>query len=71
VASSILTIQLNGEPKDFEAPLTVADLIRRIELHVSAVAVAVNSEIVPRSEFPTFSVNDRDRVEIIRAVAGG
>lgn len=71
MASIPLTIQLNGEPKDFEAPLTVAELIHSIAIPVSAVAVAVNSEIVPRSEFMTFQVRDRDRVEIVRAVAGG
>ena len=71
MASFPLTIQLNGETKALEAPLTVSDLIQRIAIPVSAVAVAVNSEIVPRSDFNTFLVKDRDRVEIIRAVAGG
>ncbi|HSA58272.1 MAG TPA: sulfur carrier protein ThiS [bacterium] len=71
MASIPLTIQLNGVTKAFEAPLTVADLIHRIEIPSPSVAVAVNSEIVPRSEFQSYQVKDRDRVEIIRAVAGG
>jgi thiamine biosynthesis protein ThiS len=65
------TILLNGEPRDFEDPLTIERLIRSAGLLSASVAVAVNSEVVPRSEFETFALKERDRVEIIRAVGGG
>ena len=35
------------------------------------VAVARNSEIVPRSEFEAVRIEDGDRIEIVQAIGGG
>lgn len=67
----MISIQLNGEKKVFEDSLTIQELIRQIQVPTQTVAVAVNSEIVPRSAFDRVRVQDKDRVEIIRAVGGG
>jgi thiamine biosynthesis protein ThiS len=67
----VISIHLNGEARTFEGPITVEELIRRIEIPSPSVAVAVNSEIVPRSEFDRRRLQTDDRVEIIRAVGGG
>lgn len=66
-----ITIHINGEERAFESPLTIAELIRQIQAPSPSVAVAVNSEIVPHSEFPTFTVKAQDRIEIVQAVGGG
>ena len=67
----MISIQLNGEIREFEDSLTLQELIQRIQIPSQAIAVAVNSEIVPRSGFERVRVRDKDRVEIIRAVGGG
>lgn len=54
-----------------EEALTVQGLIRKIQIHSPAIAVAVNSEIVPRSSFDAVLLKDNDRIEIIRPVGGG
>lgn len=66
-----ITIQVNGQPFTFEESINIQDLIRKIQLHSPAIAVAVNSEIVPRSSFDNIKLRDQDRVEIIRPVGGG
>ncbi len=66
----MITVHINGEDRTFEQALTVAQLIQNIQIAPS-VAVAVNSEIVPRSEFTTFTVAHNDWVEIVQAVGGG
>lgn len=67
----MVTIQVNGEPLTIEEALTVQELIRKIQIHSPAIAVAVNSEIVPRSSFEAVRLKADDRVEIIRPVGGG
>jgi len=67
----VITVQVNGKPLELEDTLTVQELIQKIQIPSPSVAVAVNSEIVPRSEFSTFAVKEQDRVEIVQAVGGG
>jgi sulfur carrier protein len=35
------------------------------------IAVALNGEVVPRTRWKEVTLNDSDRVEILRAVGGG
>ncbi len=44
-----VTILLNGERRELPGPLTVAELLRRIELRPEQVAVEVNRDLVPRA----------------------
>ncbi len=67
----MLTIQINGETRELQEAVTVQQFIQDIGISSRALAVAVNSEIVPRSEFDRVRLRDRDRIEIIRAVGGG
>jgi sulfur carrier protein len=62
---------LNGESHSTPAPLTVLELLRNFELEKRRVAVAINSEVVPRSRFADVLVRDGDKVEVIHAVGGG
>lgn len=67
----MISIRINGESREFEDSITIQELIQRIQLTSQTIAVAVNSEIVPRSAFEKVRVQDKDHVEIIRAVGGG
>ena len=42
-----------------------------LEPERSGIAVAVNGEVVPRSQWPVYELNDGDVVEIITAMQGG
>ncbi len=63
-------IQVNGHEEAFGGE-TVADLIERLEIEVRGVAVAIDGEIVRRSEWSTTFVPDGSRVEVVTAAAGG
>lgn len=66
-----MRILLNGETRDFPAPMTVLGLLAAIGLGDKRVAVEVNREVVPRSRHETQALADGDRVEIIQAIGGG
>jgi thiamine biosynthesis protein ThiS len=67
----MLMLNLNGEDRRFGAPLTVAELIRKLEIKAVAVAVEVNRAIVPRSQHESHLLKDGDQVEIVTFVGGG
>jgi sulfur carrier protein len=63
-------ITVNGEPHDVVG--TVDDLLDALGIEVRrGMAVAVDAEVVPKSEWSTTQVADGARVEIVTAVQGG
>lgn len=67
----MIEIQLNGEPKQVAAGSTIADLIATEGLGNRRVAVEVNLEIVPRSQYDRHPIAAGDRIEIVHAIGGG
>lgn len=66
-----ITLSLNGESKTYPAPLSVAQLLGRLELDTRKVAVERNEEIVPRSTYTQTGLRDGDRLEIVHFIGGG
>jgi len=64
---------VNGEEKEFEKELTVMELLEamKVKFREVGLAVAINEEIVPKSEYQTRKVKEGDRVEIVQLVGGG
>ena len=66
-----LTIILNGDPFEIAAPLTVTDLLARLEIDARRVAVEHNLVVVKRDAFGATTITDGDEVEIVNFVGGG
>ena len=66
-----VTIILNGEPYDLTRPLTVSELLTRLEIDSRRVAVEHNLTIVKRSAFDSTVVAEGDAIEIVNFVGGG
>jgi thiamine biosynthesis protein ThiS len=66
-----LRITLNGEPFELDSPLSVADLLTRLDIDARRVAVEHNLSILKRHLFADTLINDGDRVEIVNFVGGG
>jgi len=67
----MITITLNGEELQIEQNTNIDQLLLRLNLDNKRLAVEVNQEIVPRSEFSTHMLNDGYKVEIVQAIGGG
>ena len=67
----MIELTINGERRSFEAPLTAADLIERLELGGRRLALERNGQIVPRGTYVHERLSDGDRLEIVVAVGGG
>ncbi len=66
-------ITVNGEKRDFQRELTVEELLRELDIKVREVgfAVAINEEVVPKSEYTRRKIKEGDRIEIVQLVGGG
>ena len=62
---------VNGEARELPDGLTVGKLLETLGTARTGVAVARNECIVRRTEYDSVRIDDGDRVEIIKAVAGG
>lgn len=66
-----MNIVVNGTPREITENATAAQLIEQLGLTGKRLAMEVNQEIVPRSEFPSYHFQPEDRVEIVHAIGGG
>jgi thiamine biosynthesis protein ThiS len=66
-----LHITLNGDRTEVAGPLTVGELLTRLEIDARRVAVEHNLIVVKRAAFGDTVVRDGDQVEIVNFVGGG
>ncbi|HKR95391.1 MAG TPA: sulfur carrier protein ThiS [Candidatus Angelobacter sp.] len=66
-----MTLQINGEQRDFPDDLTVAGLVAQLGMKTDRVAVELNLEIVPRSNWETTALKSGDKLEVVHFVGGG
>jgi len=62
---------VNGNLHRVASCVTIASLLRELDVPVDGVAVAVNRLVVPRSAHASTTLSPKDSVEIIHAVGGG
>ncbi|MSR14463.1 MAG: sulfur carrier protein ThiS [Gammaproteobacteria bacterium] len=61
---------VNGELRNLSNASTLTELLNALAL-TGRLAIEVNGEIVPRSHYSEYRLNDRDAIEIVRAIGGG
>lgn len=64
-------LKINGEIRQFPAPLTVSGLIEALGYAGKRIAIERNGEIVPKSQHATTALVTGDQLEIVVAVGGG
>ncbi|GHA51816.1 sulfur carrier protein ThiS [Streptomyces purpurascens] len=66
-----MNISVNGEPRDVRPGTALDTVVRSLTTSPSGVAAALNETVVPRAQWPSTSLSDGDRVEVLTAVQGG
>ena len=67
----MISLTINGTARRFDGPLSVAELLERLELSGKRIALERNGEIVPRGSFREQRLADGDKLEVVVAVGGG
>jgi sulfur carrier protein len=67
-----MTVRINGEQRELDDATTLADVVKSlVEQPERGVAVALDGDVVPRSEWEATTLRDGAHVEVMRAVQGG
>jgi sulfur carrier protein len=68
-----MIIHVNGEPREVVRPARLRDVLDLPEGATTprGVAVAVNGEVIPRSQHAIIELGEGAKVEIVTAVQGG
>lgn len=66
-----MDIIVNGETRQVPDGITVAALLELLQVPTAGTAVARNDAVVRRAQHAETLLLPNDRIEIIRAVAGG
>jgi thiamine biosynthesis protein ThiS len=66
-----LNIILNGEPKEISESLALDGLITELGLKAERLAIEVNRRIIRRADWPSTTLSEGDKVEIVHFVGGG
>ena len=66
-----VTIKLNGDPFEVAGPLTVSDLLARLDIDARRVAVEHNLTVLKRAAYDSTPVQEGDAIEIVNFVGGG
>lgn len=66
-----MNVVLNGEPAELRDGATIAEVLEHLGAPDRGVAVAVDAEVVPKSQWPRTELAEGARVEVVQAVQGG
>ena len=66
-----MKIAVNGEDRRLDPGITIAALLKSLELEGKPVAVERNGETVPKSKLDSTRLSEGDRIEIVTFVGGG
>ncbi|EAC1312391.1 TPA: sulfur carrier protein ThiS [Campylobacter coli] len=61
---------INGEKLEFKE-LKFVDFIKEKGLKIELIALELNGEIIPKSEFENLILKENDKAEIVSFVGGG
>lgn len=67
----MIILTVNGESRTVNDGTSIIKLLETLGIEQRRVAVAINGEVVPRTEHEQTSLKDGDQVEIVRMVGGG
>jgi sulfur carrier protein len=66
-----MRIQLNGEPRDFNGPMSLAGLLDLLGIDGRTVAVEHNRLVVRRAKYIDTIIEEGSEVEIVAFIGGG
>ena len=67
----MIATHINGDIKQVETGTTIFNLVTDLDIAHKKIALEINEEIIPRSQFDSRILQNGDKIEIVTAVGGG
>ena len=68
---NVAKIQLNGNPYEINIETNLNQLLNKLKIQKTKVAVEVNGAIVEKNKYSKVILNKDDKVEIVHFIGGG
>ena len=68
---NVAKIQLNGNPYEINTETNLNQLLNKLKIQKTKVAIEVNGAIVEKNKYPKVVLNKGDKVEIVHFIGGG
>ena len=68
---NVAKIQLNGSPYEINTETNLNQLLNKLKIQKTKVAIEVNGTIVEKNKYPKVILNKGDEVEIVHFIGGG
>lgn len=62
---------INGEKKEIPHPISLLEFLQQEGFQKERIAVELNGEILPKSQYDSAVIQEKDRLEIVSFVGGG
>lgn len=67
----MITVNVNNTAHTFYSPSNLQDLLTQLDISEKGIAVAVNNQIISKSDWNRRELADGENILIIRATQGG
>ena len=68
---NVAKIQLNGNPYKINTETNLNQLLNKLKIQKTKVAIELNGVIVEKNKYPKVILNKGDKVEIVHFIGGG
>ena len=66
-----IQIYINGKKEKVDIDCKLIDILKILSLKNKFIAIEVNKEVVPKSEYKNKKINQNDIIEILELIGGG
>ena len=66
-----IQIFINGKKKNINSNYNLINIIEEYSLKNKLVAIEINQEVIPKSNYKTKKIKKNDRIEILELIGGG
>ena len=68
---NVAKIQLNGNPHEINTETNLNQLLDKLKIQKTKVAIELNGVIVEKNKYPKVILNKGDKLEIVHFIGGG
>ena len=68
---NVAKIQLNGSPYEINTETNLNQLLNKLKIQKTKVAIEVNGSIVEKNKYLKVILNKGDKVEVVHFIGGG
>lgn len=67
----MIRVTINDEEKNFNENTTIAEMLKELGLEDKIIVVVRNEDIISQEDYTKVTLEDGDKIELVRIVGGG